>query len=268
MPARVVLRNRFSIVSPVDTVTVPASFRMKSRSPRLLALLLIATVGWTAAGRAQTAPAAAVSPAGPLDQHTLEKRTSPVLKALKLTDPAKAAAVRGILDSYFQQMAAWHQKVDPQLDTLWQQWGEARSPKHDDEAKAAEIGRQIDAVYAGFRPQHDAFLSRLATELSAGQIDAVKNALTKTPGFKRTYKAYLAIVPQLTDAQKDVIRGKLLAAREEAMDAVEKKEKIALFKKQKVGIQAYINEQGYDWNKSYKAFVAKIRAESKAKKGK
>ena len=197
-----------------------------------------------------------------LDQHTLEKRTAPVLKALNLGDSQREIEVRSILERYFQDLAAWHDTHDHELSRRWSEWTEARVPSHKDDAKAAAAASEIDAVYATLKPQHDAMLQQLASVLSPAQIDHVKDALTKTPGFQRTYDAYLQIIPDLTDAQKTFIREKLLLAREQAMDAFSNKEKVNLFKKQKVQIEAYVQAQGYDWKTLYGAFAARIKAAS------
>jgi len=210
-------------------------------------------------------PAASAAPAG-LDQKTLDKRTAPILKDLALGDAAKEAAVRAILEPHFQALHTWHEKNDAGLKALWNQWAEARSPEKKNDAHAATVSRQIDETYATFRPQHDAFLAALKTVLASAQIDAVKDSLTKSPGLKRTYDAYLQIVPQFTEAQKTFVREKLEIAREQAMDAQTNKEKADLFKKQKIQVEAYIDAAGYDWKKSYAAFVAKLNGKNPPEK--
>ena len=89
---------------------------------------------------------------------------------------------------------------------------------------------QIDAVYATFKPQHDAFIAKLATVLAPEQIEAVKDALTINK-VKITYHAYGEIFHGLTDEQNAFILKKLTAAREEAIDAGAMTEKSAFFKK-------------------------------------
>ncbi len=221
------------------------------RSFPLLALFL-ALVPLVPPANATDAPAAA-----PLDQHTLDKRTAPILKDLKLGDDPLAAKVRAVLDLHFQALTSWHAANDATLNALWSEWAAARGTPNKDEAAAAKVGEKIDAVYATFRPQHDALLAALAPLLKPAQIDAIKDTLTKSPGLQRTYEAYLEMIPQFTAADKAFIRGKLTVAREQAMDAITNKEKADIFKRQKVQVQAYINAHGYDYEKSYAAFVEK-----------
>ena len=202
---------------------------------------------------------AADTPAGLLDQHTLDKRTGSVLKDLKLGDPALETKVRAVLEPHFQALQMWHAEHDSELDKLWAEWSAARNPNAKDETAAAKVGEKIDAIYATFRPQHDAFLTQLSALLSPGQIETFKNSLTKTPGLERTYKAYLEIVPTFTDADKAFAHDKLVQAREQAIDAIKDKEKIAIFKRQKVQVEAYIDAHGYDWKTSYAAFAKKMK---------
>ena len=209
---------------------------------------------------AQPAADAADAVSATLDQRTLDKRTAPILKDLKLGDSALETRVRAVLAPHFQALTAWHAANDAALKSLWTAWAEARSTGNKDEAAAAKVGEKIDAVYATFRPQHDAFLTALATQLSPAQVIAVKDSLTKSPGLQRTYDAYLEMVPRFTDADKAFIREKLTVAREQAMDALTNKEKAELFKRQKIQVQTYMNEHGYDYEKSYVAWIEKNKA--------
>lgn len=242
-------------------------------SPRWAPSLWIVCFGWalacgngvSAADPAPVASRASVAPAPTprrLDAATLEKRVAPILKELALKETDRQAEVRSVLIDHFQALQEWHADHDAELAGLWTRWAEARSGAKD-ETKAAAIGREIDQVYASFQPEHAAFLARLASSLSARQIDTVKDVMTRSPGLKRTYDAYLQIVPHMTEADKTFIYEKLRVAREQAMDAITNKEKANLFKRQKVQIEAYIDAKGYDWKKSYAAYVARLEAEKK-----
>jgi Protein of unknown function (DUF3826) len=213
---------------------------------------------------AESAGGAAPSIAAQLDQHTLDKRTAPILKNLKLGDPAVETKVRAILEPHFQALQSWHAANDAALKSLWSEWAADRSPPKKDEAAAAQVGEKIDAVYATFHPQHEAFLSGLGAVLTPAQVDTVKDTLTKSPGMQRTYDAYLEMVPKFNDADKTFIHEKLAMAREKAIDAISDKEKVDIFKRQKVLVQAYIDAQGYDYEKSYAAFSAKQKAAAPA----
>ena len=51
-----------------------------------------------------------------------------------------------------------------------------------------------------------AFLAALAREISAEQIEAIKNSLTRSPGMDRTANAYIEMIPQFTEADKAFVR--------------------------------------------------------------
>lgn len=203
--------------------------------------------------------------ATPLSQHSIDKQVAPALKALQLDKPEQAKEVSEVLGSYFQAVDAWHHQVDAQLAQLWADWADARATAHQDETKAAGIAAKIDAVYAQFRPQHDECFGKLGKILSTAQVETVENALTREPGLERTYNAFLQIVPQLTPEQKTYIHDTLVVARDQALDTLSKKEKISLFKKQKVKVQLYIQSLGYDWKTVYSAYAKKLQDEAKKK---
>ncbi len=193
-----------------------------------------------------------------------EKRANAVLNDLKLADADKEAKVKTILIDHAEAQKTWHEKNDAQIKDLWNQFNKARSKTNQPAADAAIAA--IDSVYAGFKPEHDTFLAKLATHLTPEQIESVKDTMTINK-VKITYNAYQQIFHGLTAEQNAFILKNLKAAREEAMDAAEiKKEGSAFFKKYKIKIEAYLAGQGYDVKQSYVEFVAKQKAEMADKK--
>jgi hypothetical protein len=237
---------------------------MKQTYLALLLPLALLCPSHTALAQPAPNPTAASAPtAEDKDKAGYEKHTREVLNALKLEDPAKAAKVHDLMVAQFAAWKAWHAKNDAQLKELWAEFGKARNTKNQTNIDNAIA--PIDAVYATFKPQHDAFKAKLADVLNAEQIETVENTLTAGQ-MPRTYSAYGEIFHGLTDEQKAFILKKLKAAREEAIDAGSKDEKAAFFKKYKDQIEAYLTAQGYDVKQSYKDFVAKQKAELAAKK--
>ncbi len=207
-------------------------------------------------------PAAASSPASNGD----EKRANAILKQLNLGDADKEAKVKAILIAHAEAQKAWHQKNDEQIGQLWNQFNKARSKTNQPAADA--VMDKMDVVYADFKPEHDAFLAKLAAVLTPEQVESVKDTMTINK-VKITFNAYQQIFHGLTPEQNEFILKNLKAAREEAMDAAEiKKEGSAFFKKYKIKIEAYLTAQGYDVKKSYVEFVAKQKAEMAGKAGK
>src|SRR5690348_4797831 len=139
-------------------------------------LFIVALAGligfFPALAQAQTNAASATDKA----QASLEKHIKPVLAKLKLADAAKAARVHDILAAQFAALKTWHDAHDAQIKPLWNEFNQARSAKNVTDANAALD--KIAGVYASFKPQHDKFLSDLASVLSPEQVEAVKDALT------------------------------------------------------------------------------------------
>lgn len=212
-----------------------------------LALAAAATLG-------ADAPAPTAAPADrDAKQSRLESKADRLLPALNLDDRAATDRVRAILVDWLSTLAAWHAHHDPELRTLWSRWSEARSVVPKDEYPGEVIAHQINGIYDSLRPAYAAFLQRLATELSPAQIDTLKETWSRSPGMERTYRAYLDIVPDLTDAQKQVIRERLLLAREAAMLTDSDREIVNLFKVHKVKVEAYVGT--LQWAKLHSAFA-------------
>jgi hypothetical protein len=220
-------------------------------SPRSCFLLLIAALALIGAS---FVPASAAT----LDvatQKRLEGKTTKMIGALKLEDAAKAERAQALLGDWLLTLWDWHAQHDAQLKELWTQWNQARAVVPKDEFPAEVIAHQIDDVYASLRPARDAFISQLAAELTPEQLDTFKENWSRSPGLKRTYNAFLEIVPDLTDEQKKVIFDRLNLAREDAMLTDSDREIVNIFKRHKVKAEAYVGS--LEWAKLHRAFANK-----------
>lgn len=189
----------------------------------------------------------------PATQKRADAKADHLLTAIKLNDPAKAARVKAIMGEWLTTMWQWHQQNDAQLGELWSEWNKARSASPNDEFPGEVVAQKIKDVYASLKPTYNSFTNKLATELNPEQIDTIKETWSRKPGMTRTYKVYLQIVPDLTEAQKKVIYDYLLAAREDAMLTDSDREIVNLYKCHKLKVQAYIGT--LEWYKLYSAFV-------------
>jgi hypothetical protein len=219
---------------------------------------------------ASAAPAAAPAPAPvPADvddamRKKIEQKAGRIADALKLEDPAKAAKVKAIAADWLGVMLNWHQSHDAELGRLWGEWNKARAIVPKDEFPAEVIANQIDDVYASLKPAYDAYVKRLSAELSAEQVDAIKENWSRSPGMTRTYNAYLEIVPDLAAKDKEVIKARMLMAREAAMLTDSDKEIVAIYKRHKVKVEQYVGT--LEWAKLHKAFAARGKAKADEKK--
>lgn len=118
---------------------------------------------------------------------------------------------------------------------------------------------QIEVKEKKIRAESEARISKLHTEyladlsqfLDTSQIDQVKDGMTYGV-LLRTYNAYIALLPDLNDSQKDTIMNYLVKARDIAMDAGSAEEKHYWFGKYKGKINNYLSKEGYDLKEAEK----------------
>jgi hypothetical protein len=194
------------------------------------------------------------------------KKAGRIADSLKLDDPDKAAKVKAIASDWLSVMLNWHKEHDAELGRLWSDWNKARSVVPKDEFPAEVIAHQIDDVYASLKPAYENYIKRLSAELSAEQVDAIKENWSRSPGMMRTYNAYLEIVPDLSEKDKDVIKARMLIARESAMLTDSDKEIVAIYKRHKVKVEQYVGT--LEWAKLHKAFAERGKAKADDEKPK
>jgi hypothetical protein len=213
------------------------------------------------AGPATAAPADAIDGAM---RKRIDQKAARIVESLKLTDAGKAAKVKTIVSDWLAVMMTWHKGHDAELNRLWGEWNKARSVVPKDEFPGEVIAHQIDAVYASLRPAYEDYIKRLSAELTAGQVDAIKEGWSRSPGMTRTYNAYLEIVPDLTAKDKEVIKARMLMAREAAMLTDADKEIVAIYKRHKVKVEQYVGT--LEWAKLHRAFAERGKAQAGQKK--
>jgi hypothetical protein len=162
--------------------------------------------------------AAAPPPTGASDA-ALEKRVTEMVEALKLDDPAKKSRVHAALVANLKGIRESHN--------------------------------------AGLQPDKSVrteLIARLEADLTPEQVEEIKNRLTVNK-LPVTFNAYHAIVPNLTPADDQAILALLRQAREESLNVKNPDQMSVIFERYKTQIEKYLNAQGYDWAKLYKAYV-------------
>jgi len=230
---------------------------------------IVAVLAGNAVGRLHaTPPAESLAPApSSIDgatQKKIDQKAERIVNSLKLEDAEKAAKVKAIASEWLGVMLSWHKEHDAQLGQLWGEWNRARSAVPKDEFPGEVIAHQIDDVYSSLKPAYDDYAKRLSAELTAEQVDAIKESWSRSPGMTRTYNAYLEIVPDLAEKDKQVIKDRMLMAREAAMLTDSDKEIVAIYKRQKVKVEQYVGT--LEWAKLHKAFVERGKAQADEKK--
>jgi hypothetical protein len=161
----------------------------------------------------------------------IEKRVTGILDALKLEDAAKKEKVHDILIAQYRALRDWQAQHEAELK------------------KKGITAEQKAEIIATRKPLHDSFLAKLAEQLTPVQIETVKDKLTYNK-VQVTYRGYVEIVGNLTDAQKARIMEYLKEARELAIDGVSSEEKTDIFNKYKGRINNYLAKEGVDMKKS------------------
>lgn len=223
--------------------------------PRIVMIASLVLLGGPAV---QVQAASSVAVVDDATQKRADDKAGRLIAGLKLEDTAKAARVKGIVSDWVITMWNWHKENDAKLAQLWTQWNQARAVVPKDEFPAEVIAHQMDGVYASLKPAYNAFIARLGGEISAEQVDAVKEAWSRSPGMMRTYNAYLETVPDLNETHKKVIYDRMLRAREDAMLTDADREIVNIFKRHKVKVEAYVGT--LEWSKLHQAYANKGKA--------
>jgi hypothetical protein len=191
-------------------------------------------------------------------QRDVEGKGKRLAGQLELNDEAKTQKVAALISAHFGRVWAWHQQVDEKLNAAWRAWDAARdntNGKQKDELKASTVmTEQVDPIYAEFAPQIQGFLSALRKEIGEEKTIALLDRITRSPGAKRTYDAYVAMVPEMTEAEKVILWDRMVQAREDSLAAWSDGQIVKIFKKYKVRNEFSLDYFGYGYQKRYQAW--------------
>jgi hypothetical protein len=195
------------------------------------------------------------SPAEPEAAYTrtINERAEKIVATLGIRDEAKADRVRNLLVENYRGLREIHEARDAKLKEA------SESPGGDPTIAAAWTKVARDQASLKVNDLHRRFVARLSVELTAEQVESVKNGLTYGV-VPITYEGYLKLLPALTDEQKRELLANLLEAREHAMDGGSSEEKHAIFGKYKGRINNYLSSQGYDLKAAEKEMAAKRKS--------
>lgn len=190
------------------------------------------------AGTAEPGPSVSDAPEEEAYRQTIAARAERILRPLQLQDGATSNRVHALLMRHYRNLRDTHAERDAALRSL-----QSASPSAPD--RAAEEGRIRQATRQKLDALHASLVRDLARDLTPAQIDQVKDGMTYNL-VEVTYQAYVRLLPELTDLQKQQIRAWLLEARELAMDEGTSREKHAVFNRYKGRINNYLSAAGYD----------------------
>ncbi|MET0394234.1 MAG: DUF3826 domain-containing protein [Chitinophagaceae bacterium] len=184
------------------------------------------------------------------------ERSAKIINTLGITDSVQYNKVLNQLADQYVSVNTIHDAGKAAISAIRDQ---GLSKEDMDEA----IKKQESKKAAELRQLHGAFVAGLEKNLTADQIEKIKDGMTYRV-FPVTYTAYQDMIPSLTAAQKDKIYGWLKEARELAMDEGSSEDKHKVFGKYKGRINNYLSSEGYDMKKEEKAWQQRIK-ESQSK---
>ena len=218
--------------------------------------LLLAGAPASAQSPGPTAPKAAEEQAY---LNALAERCRRILVPLQLDSEALSNRVHAILMEQYQTLRHIHDRRDRALDELA---GRQSSTPEERQQRRQQI---LDDVRKELDQAHRAFLDRLGRELPPEQVDRIKDGMTYNL-VDVTYQAYLRLLPELSDEQKQHIRNLLLEARELAMDEGTAREKHMVFNRYKGRINNYLSAQGYDLKAAERRLRESISAQRRVQR--
>lgn len=186
-----------------------------------------------------------------------EKKASDWVQSLSLQDPAKEAHLTSLIADHLEVIRNWHNSH------IYTTVPAGINPRTG--VRLNKIARQVIADSAIPDSVHQDFMNGLRANLDSAQVDEILDKYT-VGKVAFTMKGYKAIVPDLTQEEQSAILNYLKQAREQAIDYKNMKEISAIFKIYKIKCQDYLNDNGRNWRKLYKAYYDKVQAEKKAKR--
>ncbi len=198
---------------------------MPNRSSLVLTLLLVAA---TFVAGAQGAPPS---------RSILVQRSEKIVATLNLSDPTLETRIATVIADQYEALAVIHARRDEKIA--------AAKALSDQASRTAAVAAARDEASAAQTPLRQAYLGRLAKDLSPEQIDKIKDGMTYGV-VPLTFRVYQEMLPNLTAEQKQQIHAWLVEARDHAMDASTSEEKHGWFGKYKGRINNYLAAAGID----------------------
>jgi hypothetical protein len=185
----------------------------------------------------------------------ITQRAEKIVKPIKIKDDAKATAVLDLIVQHYRDLSEIHDTRDARIEEIEKQAGE------DEEKADKKIYVIEDAASSQLYRLRVEFVSKLSQKLSPEQVDQVKDGMTYGV-VPITYDGYLAMLPDLTEEQKDQIMAYLVEARDYAMTGGSSEDKHGWFGKYKGKINNYLSDAGYELNKAGKEWKKRREAAS------
>lgn len=190
-------------------------------------------------------------------QKVLADRTAKIVNTLDIKDAVLYKKVQQQLIGQYTQLNAIQDDTKAAVAAI-------KAQQQDKAAAEVAIKAAEEKKAAALKQLHENFIAQLRSSLNDAQIEKVKDGMTYSI-LPVTWKAYLEMIPRLTQLQKDKMYGWLVEARELAMDEGSSDKKHAVFGKYKGRINNYLSAEGYDMKKEGEDWAKRIQAAKDAK---
>ncbi|WP_114938845.1 DUF3826 domain-containing protein [Mucilaginibacter endophyticus] len=182
----------------------------------------------------------------------ITERSNKIVTGAGITDSVKFKKVRDIVVAQYNDLNTVYEARKTKVNDI-----KAQMPD-DKNGANAKIALIDTDVVKQVKVLHTAYISKLNNVLTADELDKIKDGMTYRI-YPITYTAYQDEIPNLTEEQKSKIKGWLLEARENAIDAESSEKKHAWFGKFKGRINNYLSAQGYDMKKEGEEWQKRIK---------
>jgi hypothetical protein len=190
-------------------------------------------------------------------QKVIKDRTAKIVNTLNIENTVLYDKVhQQLMDQYFQ-LNAIHDLSKATITTIK---ANTISKEEIDEAIKNESSKKAILL----KQLHGNFITKLAASLTTAQIEKVKDGMTYKV-LPVTWNAYLEMLPNLTQAQKDKMYAWLVEARELAMDEGSSEKKHEVFGKYKGKINNYLSAAGYNMKAEGEAWAKRIQTAKETK---
>ena len=223
----------------------------------MLSVTHLSVHGQESSGTSQP-PATAAKAKSDVD---IEKKAAEWVGDLKLGDAAREKRLVEVIGNHLKAVRDWHN--DHPYTTVPAGINPVTGKP------LSQLDRQMIADSAQPKSTHQDLMTGLRRDLSESQVEVILDRYT-VGKVAFTMKGYKAIVPDLTAEEEKTILVFLKQAREEAVDYKSMQQISAIFEIYKTKSEQYLNSNGRDWKKLYKAYTdaAKARKAAEAAKPK
>jgi Protein of unknown function (DUF3826) len=254
-------RNIFTVNSRQERVAVkefksPFSFFTSTRFKTLVVYIIVSlliTLLLNSAAFGQSTPAN-----DDAFKKTLIERSHKIVTTLEITDSGKFNKIINLVADQYYNLNKLHDASKASAAAI-------KGLQLPDDEKTARIKKEEETKSVVLAKLHKEFITQLKENLTELQIEKVKNGMTYNV-LNVTYTAYMDMLLNLTEAQKEKIYNWLVEARELAMDEGSSDDKHKVFGKYKGRINNYLSAEGYDMKKEEKAWQERLREKRNAEK--